>query len=364
MRVIFVTREGYRQAGARIRCYNLARQLRLAGFETKVFSFADDLGARDGEQEYGMSLSEKIGYNIRAFRRLAREGGRNIFFIQRLNYHVLAPIMASVMNRNKIIFDCDDWNIRENPRYYWIFPSSKMEYFTRRMAGYADACIAASFYLKKYLRPFSRRIYYLPTGVDTRLFTPVGSNEKGRIVFFWAGTVFHKDMFDNIRFMLSCFSELKKERADIYLKIAGCGSYYEQIRKDALYLNCADRIEFCGWVQPDDMPAALSQVDICLLPLIQNSRFNAAKSPTKLFEYMAMGKPVIASATGEACRILSDGKTGFLASGKDEFAHYMRLLCRDNVLRRELGCRARQAVLLDYSLEVMGGKLAKIINDI
>jgi glycosyltransferase involved in cell wall biosynthesis len=269
------------------------------------------------------------------------------------------------MRGNKVIFDCDDWNIREDPRYYWVFPSSKMEYFTRRLAGYADACIAASLYLEGYLSPFSRRIYYLPTGVDTDLFTPAGRDADGRIVFFWAGTIFHKEMFENVRFILSCFSELAKQRADIYLKIAGYGSYYELIKKDASGAGIRPgRIEFCGWVHPDDMPARLSGADIGLLPLIQDNRFNRAKSPTKLFEYMAMGKPVIASAAGEARHILAHGKTGFLASGREEFIYYMRLLCCDEGLRQALGRQARESVILDYSLKAMGDRLVNIINDI
>lgn len=364
MKIIFITRESYQLSGARVRCYNFARQLGLWGFETRVFSFADNLGAKYGEGESGMSLFDKFKYNVEAFKDLIKEDKNSVFIMQRLNYHALAPELVSLLRKNKIIFDCDDWNIREDPRYYWIFPSSKMEYATRKAARYSAACIAASRFLENYLSSFSDKVWYVPTGVDADFFSPREKQDDSNVVFSWTGTVFHPEMRDNILFILSCFTEIAKECNNVYLRIAARGSYYEQIKKDVLSLKYADRVELCQWVHPDDMPEHLSGIDIGLLPLIQDSRFNKSKSPTKLFEYMAMAKPTIASRIGEACNILSDKESGFLAGTKAEFISYMRALAKDKRLRQALGARAREKVLQAYSLEILGEQLAGAINSI
>jgi glycosyltransferase involved in cell wall biosynthesis len=364
MKIIFITREGYRLSGARVRCYNFAKQLSLRGFQTRVFSFADNLGAKCGEKELEMSLFDKFKYNVEAFKDLVKTDKNSIFIMQRLNYHALAPALVSLLRKNKVIFDCDDWNIREDPRYYWIFPSSKMEYATRKTARYSAACIAASRFLENYLSRFNGKVWYVPTGVDADFFSPGEKRDDSKVVFSWTGTVFHPQMRDNILFILSCFMEIAKEFDNVFLRIAGCGSYYEQIKKEALNLRCAKRVELCKWVHPDDMPGHLSGIDIGLLPLIQDSRFNKSKSPTKLFEYMAMGKPTIASSIGEARDILNDKKAGFLAEDKLEFISHMRVLAKDKRLRQELGARAREKVLQAYSLEILSGQLTEMIKSI
>ncbi len=364
MKIIFITREGRSLSGARVRCYNFARQLNLLGFKTQVFSFADRLGAKYGEREFEMPLHEKLKYNLSAFKELINENKNTIFFLQRFNYHALAPLLVSLLHKNKLIFDCDDWNIRENPRYYWIFPSSKMEYFTRKTARYSTACIAASYFLKNYLKPFNNKMNYIPTGVDTSLFSPAEKKDNSKITFSWAGTVFSPEMRDNVLFILSCFREVAKAKDNVFLRIAGCGKYYQELKSEWTNSKYASRIEFCGWIDPSKMPNYLAAIDIGLLPLIQDNRFNKAKSPTKLFEYMAMAKPVVASSTGESSHIIKPGKTGFLAKDKSEFIAGMLRLAKGSRLRKKAGEEARKEAVRAYSLKVLGKRLAGFIDSL
>ena len=145
-KVIFITREGYNLSGARVRCYGFARELTKYNLKTQVFSFADNLGAEYGENEFKMSMAKKLKYNILAYKSLKNNIDKDtVIFMQRLNYHSLAPFLISLFKKNKFVFDCDDWNIRENPRYYLgFYPSSKMEYLTRKIAGYSNVYIVAS----------------------------------------------------------------------------------------------------------------------------------------------------------------------------------------------------------------------------
>lgn len=363
MKVIFITREGYQLSGSRVRCYGFARQLNKYGIETQVFSFADNLGAEYAERESQMGWARKLKYNLAAFRRLIQEDKKSIFFLQRLNYHALAPLLVNLLRRNKLVFDCDDWNIREDPRYYFgIFPSSKMEYATRRLAKRADLCIAASHFLKEYLGRFNKRVHYLPTGVDTDLFFPQVKEDTGRVVFSWIGTAYHPPMRDNLMFILSCFSQLAAKYNNIFLYLAGEGKYYDEFAAQAEKSSFSERIKISGWICPEQIPGYLWQTDIGLLPLTQESYFNRAKSPTKLFEYMAMEKPAICSTTGEAKNIIVDGETGLLAESRDEFISKMELLIVDRQLRKSIAKNARQKIEADYSLKVLGEELAQVLR--
>lgn len=365
MKIIFITREGYNLSGARVRCYGFARELKKHNIETEVFSFADDLGAKYGEKEFEMVMAEKIRYNIQAFKRLKREINNNsIIFMQRLNYHSLAPFLISLLKKNKLIFDCDDWNIRENPVYYLgIYPSSKMEYLTRRIAKYSDICIVASKFLEEYLGKFSSNIFYIPTGVDTDIFRPKNNNsDSTKITFSWVGTAYHKEMGENIKFILDIFSVLANKYYNIFLDFAGEGKYFIEIKNGLNNFRYKDRVKFYSWISPEKIPVYLSDIDIGLLPLIQNTKFNKAKSPTKLFEYMAMAKPTVSSNIGELPHIIKDGDNGFLANTKEEFIEKIQILIEDHNLRQRIGEKARETVENNYSLQVLGKQLYEILK--
>jgi len=366
MKIIFITREGYDLSGARVRCYNFARALKKYGIDTEVFSFADNLGAKYGEKEFEMSCLDKIKHNIEAFKILLKKEKDAIFFMQRLNYHTLSPFIASLINKNKFIFDCDDWNIRENPVYHFgLFPSSKMEFLTRKIAKYADACIAASLYLKNYLKKFNDKVYYIPTGVDTELFKPgSGHEDSSKITFSWIGTMYHKEMRENIKFVLDCFLALADKYDNIFMRIAGEGKYFEEINTYIDNARHRDRVRIERWIPPEEIPAYISDIDVGLLPLIQDTKFNKSKSPTKLFEYMAMAKATVSSNIGEPSHIIKDGDSGFLAKDKDEFIEKMEKLIKDTVLRRDLGMSARSLVEKEYSLEVLVRKFYDVLNTI
>ncbi|MBL7196810.1 MAG: glycosyltransferase family 4 protein [Candidatus Omnitrophica bacterium] len=367
MKIIFITREGYNLSGARVRCYNFARELNEYGIDTKVFSFGDNLGAKYGEKEFQMSLREKIRYNIKAFNSLFKEEKNTIFYMQRLNYHTLAAFSVSLLKKNKFIFDCDDWNIRENPIYYLGFlPSSKMEFLTRLIAKYADICIAASGYLKDHLSKFNKKVYYIPTGVDTEIFKPKDilreNNEK--IKLCWIGTVYHKDVYVNLKFIIDSFIFLAERYKNIFLTLAGEGKYFERIKEEVKNRSWKERININSWIHPDKVPTYLDGIDIGLLPLIQTTKFNKSKSPTRLFEYMAMSKSTVSSNIGEAREIIQDGINGFLAKTKEEFIQKMERLIRDSTFRQEMGRNARKTIEEKYSLKVLGKQLHDILKTV
>jgi glycosyltransferase involved in cell wall biosynthesis len=363
MKSIFVTREGYRLPGARIRCYNFAEVLAKYGLDTEVLSFSDTLGAKDGEQESCMLLRDKIWLNCKAIKRLAKEK-EAVFFIQRFNYHAFAPYVAHLVNRNRIILDLDDWEMRENPEYYFgFYPSSKAHYFTRQIARKSIFCIAASRYLEEFLLQFNQKVYYIPTGVDTELFKPsLHGLEKGRIIFSWVGTLHKKEYVENIEFALDCFNSLRKKYSHIFFEITGAGIYGDDLAR--ITKRCDDKnIVLRGWQDPATIPEYIATIQAGLFPIARDTKFNRAKSPTKLFEYMAMAKPVVASDIGEASHIIRDGDNGFLAKTKEEFMRKMQIVIEHSVLRQEMGEKARQTINDNYSLVVLGKRLHEIFKE-
>jgi glycosyltransferase involved in cell wall biosynthesis len=112
------------------------------------------------------------------------------------------------------------------------------------------------------------------------------------------------------------------------------------------------QVTFTGLVPQHEAPKFLAAADAFVSPHVPNadgSRFFG--SPTKLFEYMAMARPIVASALDQIGQVLEDGRTAILVKPGDaaELAEGIRRLAADRRLGRRLGVAAREEVLAKYT---------------
>jgi len=113
-----------------------------------------------------------------------------------------------------------------------------------------------------------------------------------------------------------------------------------------------ERCTFLGLIPQEQTPQYLAVSDCFVSPHVPNpDGTEFFGSPTKLFEYMAMGKSIIASKLGQIGDVLEDGKTGIVVKPGDvkELSAGLQLLHADPVLREKLGATARQTALKLYT---------------
>jgi len=186
-------------------------------------------------------------------------------------------------------------------------------------------------FIKKYaisLRVPERKISVIPNGVDTRVFDPKKhdakkiksdlkiSNEKlciycGRLDG-WAGIT-----------IISRVSQIALDKKlNIRFILIGSGSA-KTIQEE--------NVNVLGEIVYKNVPAFLATADAILIPFPSNEVSQAA-SPLKLFEGMAMQKPVVASKVSGIKDVVSDGKNGFLANSDDPNAWIEKL---ENILNSE-----------------------------
>jgi glycosyltransferase involved in cell wall biosynthesis len=128
-------------------------------------------------------------------------------------------------------------------------------------------------------------------------------------------------------------------RDDLFLLLVGDGPARASLERRANELGIAGRLRITGIVARDDIVRHVAAFDVALQPNVV-----AYASPLKIFEYLALGRPILAPALPNICEILENGKNAILFD-----AHIRRSalqqLCSDADLRRRLALAARRTIV-------------------
>lgn len=179
-----------------------------------------------------------------------------------------------------------------------------------------DVVVAVTETLKKLLvteaKVPEKKILVVPNGVDTEKFRPrlrVGSPEKPRPVLGFVGGLLRWQGLDQL------FAAVKAARAggrDFDVVVVGDGEERRNLEQLASRLGISDRVEFAGRVDGDKVPDYIEAFDVCFSGHLPSQLGGMYHSPLKIYEYMAMAKPVIASDFSDARSVISGKGTGFL----------------------------------------------------
>jgi glycosyltransferase involved in cell wall biosynthesis len=111
----------------------------------------------------------------------------------------------------------------------------------------------------------------------------------------------------------------------------------------------------------------LSIADIAVVPTAPvRASDGGTGTPLKLFEYMAAGKAIVATASDQAVEVIQHGQTGLLVDAGDvtRFAEAILTLLNDPVKHMRLGQNARQQAIEQYSWEEYTRRLEVIYRDV
>jgi glycosyltransferase involved in cell wall biosynthesis len=126
----------------------------------------------------------------------------------------------------------------------------------------------------------------------------------------------------------------------------------ERARCEEILAGTKDQATFIGRIAHEKIAAYLDACDVLIAPHIpasDGSEFFG--SPTKLFEYLAMQKAVVASRLGQIAEVVTDEENGLLVEPGDveALAEAIERLANDAALRRRLGNAARQTAIEKFT---------------
>jgi glycosyltransferase involved in cell wall biosynthesis len=159
-------------------------------------------------------------------------------------------------------------------------------------------------------------------------------------------------LWHGVRLLPKLIETVARERPDCRWILIGGGLLYDEVAAEIEARGLTERVLMTGVVSHDRALALLAACDVCVSPHVPNpdgSRFFG--SPTKLFEYMGLAKPIVASALEQIGEVLEDGRTGLLCPPGDVDAASeaaVRLL-DDEELRGRIGRAALEEASATYS---------------
>lgn len=206
-----------------------------------------------------------------------------------------------------------------------------------------------------------QRILVNPNGVDPAMYRPdleadgvrrrhdIGDQTViGFIGTFgpWHGAAVLVDAFARVL-------EIRPALAgEVRLMLIGDGQQMTAVRDAVGSNNLDESVILTGRIAQHDGPQHLAACDILVSPHVCNPDGSAFfGSPTKLFEYMAMGRPIVASDLDQIGDVLSDGFNALLVTpgDSDALAHALLRLIDDPTLATSLATNARNTALERYT---------------
>lgn len=145
-----------------------------------------------------------------------------------------------------------------------------------------------------------------------------------------------------LQVLLAATLLILKEIPNLQVYIVGAGEYLDELRKQANRLGLSETVVFTGRVHLEAVASHIAQSTIGVIPLLQDGYMELI-SPNKLFEYVALGKPVLTS-DGPGIRAYFDERhvEFFRPGDPEDLARKAIALLQDPQRRAELACRARE----------------------
>jgi len=255
------------------------------------------------------------------------------------------PGLAGRCRGAKLIADWADWwggpgGINDVPRRRIPAVGVFEQLWEKQSKRWADGVVTISTVLRERaieLGIAPERVLYLPTGAATDRIRPVPQaaarqqldiSPTSRIVgFIGMGQSDLEIVMNAIRLL-----------PDVQLMVIGGKSPVVSAQAEAL--GVADRLWQTGFVPDEKVSVYLGCADLMCLPLTDRAA-NRGRLPNKLLDYLAAGRPTIASPIGDIRTILEQHPVGLLAED-DEFGAAIAQLLNDQPLAAAIGVHARR----------------------
>ncbi|WP_457553860.1 glycosyltransferase family 4 protein [Desulfobacula sp.] len=350
MKILLLSRYGRMGASSRLRSYQYLPALRECGFKIDVAPLLEDSYLKD---LYAGRKKRKINIANRYFHRLFKVINcrkYDLLWIEKELFPWLPSWFEEFLAAIgvKYIVDYDDavfhrYDMLENN----LLEKTLGQKIDRIMRG-ASLVIAGNGYLaNRAVMAGAKKIERLPTVIDLERY-PIDHLLQNEIFTIgWIGSPVTAQYLYNVKPVLTKLCENIKT----CLVTIGAGPFPME----------GLPVKNHPWSEETEAES-IRNFDVGIMPL-PDEPWTLGKCGYKLIQYMACGKPVVASAVGANIEIIDHEKNGFLVESEKEWEQAITMLYKDKELRKKMGKCGRKKVETDYCLQVTSLKLITLIKE-
>jgi glycosyltransferase involved in cell wall biosynthesis len=210
-----------------------------------------------------------------------------------------------------------------------------------------------------------RKLEVIPNGADTGLFSPGVSGDA------WRTALGLDDRFvvayigsHGLSHGLSAVLDAAAAQPDVTYLLVGDGADRDRLLAERERRQLGNVIMRSS-VSKADVPGLYAAADVCLVPLRDVPVF-AAFVPSKLFEVLAAGRPIVGAVRGEAREILSRSGGAVLVDPErgDQLVEAVDRLRNDPALRARLSRNGRAFAEEYYDRDKLAARYLTILRDV
>ena len=209
----------------------------------------------------------------------------------------------------------------------WRSLSAVTRVLEHHVYQHVDAIFTVTLHLKNHILSYNvpeSRIRVLPSGVDSDLFSPgprstelmqqfgIGSQDQ---VILFMGTIYRFSGLDRV---IRDFPKILSRQPKARLLIVGCGEDEERLKELSVQGGLSSHIIFAGLHPYAALVDIIRSADVCINPFELNG-ITRDILPTKLFQYLACGKPVVATELPGTIPFLAGPEHGMVYCSLDAF---------------------------------------------
>ena len=224
------------------------------------------------------------------------------------------------------------------------------------LSHFIDVCFCVSNEIKKYaIEDLGiKNALVLPNATNPKLFKKIDPVEnvigkiKNSYIVMWAGA--GQFPWQGLDILVSVAKKMEQEKDIIFVVISTLSWFpIPKNLKNMLVINSVDY---------DNVPEYLNAANALLCLYKKNFRDNLYNSPMKLFDYMGVGKPIIASSLGQISEIIIDGKNGLLTDNTvDDVCKKIHYLKKNPLVADRLASHARRDIIDNYNWDTVAHKI-------
>jgi glycosyltransferase involved in cell wall biosynthesis len=208
------------------------------------------------------------------------------------------------------------------------------------------------------------KVVVIPNGVDTTFFDPHRYEPRRLFSGFTVGFVGNLYAWAGLDLLFEAVADLHRTGLEIHTVIVGDGMMRQRWEDQVRKLGITEQVVFTGRVPRPMVPPFIAGFDVGYSGQVALQLGKMYHSPLKIYEYMSMAKPAIASGFPDAQRVIHDGVDGFLfvPGDKESLKEGLRRACDAHEDLAQMGETARTKVVAHHSWAARAGSLLGAID--